>query len=318
MDKNDMARFLDNRLSEEEHAGAVAHLSASDEDAELLADAGYLLRDLEAEDGLVAADDAAAEPDADGDTGSGAKVLPLRPPSTAHTWRRPPARWLALAAVLAGVLLIPLAISRSGGRGPGDPAQFAALLASREAGLPTDWDRRSWTVRRGGGDPVVDNARAARLGVLHLDLELAVAARQAEETEVLAERIASMMDEMPAGGTVAVSYREIAARAGEPPEALASLLARGREDLAGFVDQDHFALGAWAEAARFAAGRRDAEFFRARASRKMLDRAGSLAGLDEEGQGAAESIRTAVQGEGQPDWAARTSHTDQLLASIGG
>ena len=48
-------------LSEEEHARALAHLSASDEDAELLADAAFMLRELEAEDGapVVATDDAA-------------------------------------------------------------------------------------------------------------------------------------------------------------------------------------------------------------------------------------------------------------------
>jgi hypothetical protein len=84
------------------------------------------------------------------------------------------------------------------------------------------------------------------------------------------------------------------------------------------VDEDHFALGAWAEAARIAVRQQDGAFFRARASRKMLDRAASLPSLDPEARTTVEAIRTATQAEGQPDWTSLQTHTDQLLRSLGG
>lgn len=314
MDKNDLARFLDGGLSEEERASAVAHLSASDADAELLADAAAVLRELEAEDGIVIAPRADDADDADPDAET--KIIPLRPPSTERTRRRLPTRWLALAAMVAGVVLVPLALSRSGG-GPGNPGQYAALLANREAGLPAGWlNQPPWPVTRGGGTPVVDNARAAQLGALHVELELAVAARQKEETELLAGRIEALLADVPAAGLVAPTYDEIGTRAGKPPAALAKLLEDGRENMAMFVDEDHFALGAWAEAARLAAASRDAEFFAARASRKMLDRAGEMS-LDPEALGAVEAIRTASQRDGQPDWAVLEAQSKQLLGRLG-
>src|SRR5687768_3625524 len=100
-------------MPEEERGSTVAHLSGSDADAGLLADAAYLLRELEAEEGVVVIDDddAAGHAHADDvDTGTDPKVVPLRPPSTRRTRpRRLPARWMALAAMVAGVLLVPLA-----------------------------------------------------------------------------------------------------------------------------------------------------------------------------------------------------------------
>lgn len=315
MDNNDLARFLDRSMSEDELGRAVAHLAASDEDAEVLGDAAYLLRELEAEDGvvIVADDEDGALPSADADGERDPKVVPLRPPSTRSGWRRAPARWLALAAVLAGVLLVPLALSRSGSRDPGD---FATLLASRDAGLPPGWiDSERWPVTRGGDDPVVEKARAARLGALQVDLEVAVAARQAEATSRRSAQIAERLNDVPGSGAVAAAYRDIGARAGQPAEALAPLVAGARESLAMFVDEDYFSLGAWTEAASLAARRRDAAFFRARASRKMLERAASLPSLDAEGRATVRAIQTAVQAQ-QPDWTVLARQSDVLLAQI--
>jgi hypothetical protein len=312
MDLNDLSRFADGRMPPSERESAIAHFAESDGDAELLGDVAYMLRDLEGQEGVV------IDPPADADDAE-TKVIPLRPPSTARTRPRLPARWLAMAAMVAGVLLVPLALSRSGG-GPGDPGQYAALLERREAGLPADWmDIPRWPVTRGGGgDPMIDNARAARLGALQVDLELAVAARQADETRLLAAQIENMLGDVAAGGAVASTYRDIGAQAGEPPEAVAELLEEGRESVAMFVDEDHFALGAWTEAARIAVRQQDEAFFRARASRKMLDRAASLPSLDEEARSAVEAIRAALPREGQPDWTRLQTDTDQLLRSLGG
>jgi hypothetical protein len=316
MDDNDRARFVDGLMPETERNATVAHLAASEEEAALLADVAYMLADLDPEGGVVADedDDADAVPVHAGvDTGTDAKVVPLRPPSTRRGWRRAPARWMALAAMVAGVLLVPLALSRSGSSEPGD---FAVLLANREQGLPQGFaDRDRWSVTR-GGETAADNALAARLGALQVDLELAAAAGQAGETQLLSDAIASRVDDVPGAGMVAAAYRNIGTRAGEPAQALAGPLAEARESLALFVDEDHFSLGAWTEAAALAVERRDAAFFRRRASRKMMDRAALLRSLEPEARGALEAIRTAARSD-QPDWTVLKTQTDALLRQIG-
>lgn len=317
MDQNDLARFLDGGMPEEERSRAVAHLSESDPDAELLADAAFMLRDLEGQEAVVVGDITRADhPHHDeADTGDDSRVVPLRPPSTARTWRRGPVRWLALAAVLAGVVLVPLALSRSGGRDSGD---FAALLAHRDTGLPAGWtERRAWSVSRGGGVPQIEDTRAVQLGALHTDLEIAVAARQADQTADLAGQIVARLRDVTAGGTVAPAYEAIGARAGDSPQALAEPLKTARENLAGLAGDDYFALGAWTEAAMLAAERRDAAFFQARASRTMLDRAASLTSDDPEARAALDAIRAAA-GADPPDWAALQTQTRALMRRIGG
>jgi hypothetical protein len=314
LDDNDLAQFLDSRLSKEGHDSTLAHLVDSDADLEVLGDAAFLLDDLGEED----------QPP--GDAGEGShpradhphrepieKVTPLPPPSTRRRWRRAPAQWMALAAVLAGVLLVPLALSRSGARDPGD---FATLLASRDAGLPSeDWVNRSrWPVTRGDANVAAENARAAQLGALQVDLEVAAAAGDAEQTHLSATRIAEMLN-MPGSGAVAAAYRDIAGRAEEPAQTLASSVADARESLALFVDEDHFSLGAWAEAASIAVQRRDIAFFRSRASRKLLGRAASLPSLGPETHVTVQAIQTAA-GADQPDWTVLADRSDALLRQI--
>lgn len=315
MDLNDVSRFVDGEMDKAEHERAVAHFSASDDDADLLADVAFLLGD--AEEAPDAADLPARAKDAAGET----KVIPLAPPSTARTRpRRVPAQWLALAAVLAGVLLIPFALSRSGGR-DGDFRDIEVLI-STSPGLPAGWEDQSrpWSVTRGSSDAVIDDARAARLGALHMDLELAVAGRQVDQTARFASQIVAMLDEsdIPAAGFAASPYRQIATRAGDPADALAPLLKEGRETLIGLVDEDAFSLGAWAEAAQVAARQRDIDFFRARASQKMADRAATLASLDDPTRTSINALRAAGEADGEVDWAALEAHARQLLGHLAG
>ncbi|HEV2148119.1 MAG TPA: hypothetical protein VGR37_12010, partial [Longimicrobiaceae bacterium] len=74
-------------------------------------------------------------------------------------------------------------------------------------------------------------------------------------------------------------------------------------------------LGAWAEAARIAAARRDAEFFRPRESRAVLGRAGEL---PEPAGAALERIRRAVEGDGAPEWNSLERGISDLLQTVGG
>ena len=58
-ERNRMAALLEGRLTERERMVALEHLSVSDEDAEVFADSAAMLRDLEAQDGIVVADETA-------------------------------------------------------------------------------------------------------------------------------------------------------------------------------------------------------------------------------------------------------------------
>ncbi len=306
---NDLARLLGpDAIPDEERSSIMARLLADDEAMSLAADTAYVLRDLEAEDGIVVVDETADdEPPRvrDAEPAYDPKVVTLPPPSTRRTWRRPPARWLALAAVLAGVLLIPLALSRFGGRD--SSGDFTALLAERQAGLPAGWEP-AWGRTRGAGSDAADNARAARLGALHTQLEVAFAGRQTSKAREISGQIATALEYVTAGGTVSPIYRDTTG-------ALAGQLAEAREGVAMLVGEDYFALGAWAEAARIAARQRDAEFFRARASRRMLDRAATVPSPEDATRAAVEKIRAALAPD-QPDWAELETQTDHLLASL--
>jgi hypothetical protein len=329
MDDNDKARFLEATMPEEERARAVAHLSVSDEDAEDVGDAAYLLRELEAEDGVpvgnaiedadvvdpVVASNVPAGVDA---AGGDPKVIPLRPPSTQRARRRVPAQWLALAAVLAGVLLVlPPTLSRSGREVPGE---YAALLANPEAGLGAGWiDNRPWSSTRSGGrdDGLTEDARAARLGALHVDLEVSLAARQAEQAERLSAQIVRYLGNVTNGGLVAAYYQEIGGRSSEPLSEHANALKEGWESLALFLPGDHLHAGAWAEAAYLAAARRDTAFFTATRSREALNQLTESPEISTRGKAAAEQILDATRESGDPDWPLLSTAAADLLAALG-
>lgn len=324
MDENDLARFLDGALSEEQRASAVAHLSDSEPDAELLADAAYLLRELGAQKAAPAEKDAEARhlPTNEKDTGSNPKVVELRPPSTTRARpRRVPARWLALAAVLAGVLLTPLALSRFGSRGPAGPGDYAALLSHPGAGLPEGWlENPAWSVTRGGpgGDPSTetDEGVAARIGALSVELELAVASRNAEQADLLCGRIEGLWSNVRAGGPFPIDCGRIVAEAGQPAAEDTPALRQGGESLAQtFLYNPHFALGAWAEAARLAAARRDAGFFEAKRSRRALDGFAQSDDLAQPAREAAQQVRAQLRSNGPANWPALRTALDRLLVA---
>lgn len=325
MDDNDKARFLEATMPEEERARAVAHLSASDEDAEDVGDAAYLLRELEAEQGVLV-DDADQETDVvladvrvepktvvDGDE---AKVIPLRPPSTQRARRRVPAQWLALAAVLAGVLLVPLALSRSGSRGIGEPSQFTAQLANPGAGLSPDWGH-PWSGTRGGSaGSEIDNSVAVEIGALHVDLEVAVAARQVEQTKWISARIPTFLEDIPGSGGLEQIYKQIGSNAGKPAEEQAQLLREAEETVAEFLQHDiHFTLGAWAEAARLAAANGDTAFFAAKRSRDALARFTRSGDVAPPTRAAAQEVQAQLERAGRLDWPLLTEKLNALLVA---
>jgi len=198
-----------------------------------------------------------------------------------------------------------------GPAGAGDPGRYAALLGAR--GIPAGWDASPWTATRAADAPLAPRARAVRVGARITDLEAAAAARDAAGTRQAAADVAALLGSLPAAGPAASLYDEVRRRAGEPAGALAPVLARGRGSAARLAGEDGVALGAWAEAARLAAARRDAAFFRSRETRAALDRAARAGALPGEARAAVERLRRA--GGGEPDWPALQRDATALLAA---
>jgi hypothetical protein len=306
MDPERLAALLDGRVDADERARLVARLAASSDDAAVFADALAVTVELQAED-AAAARGAAGE----GDDGQGAAVIPLRP--ARRRWPGVPRRWLALAAAATVVALVPLAWSARKSP-PAGVETYAALL--RGGGLPAGWNARPWPATRADADPLTPGARGARIGARLVDLRLAVRARDPAAKRLAAE-VAGLLEALPASGPATAVYREVERRAGGPPEALEPLLERGERAASRLAGGEAVALGAWAEAARLAAARRDAAFFRARASRDALRRAAVDAALPAPARAAARRVDAALRAEGATDWPALGGDLDQLLGALG-
>lgn len=299
LDAERLAALLENRTGQDERAKLLAHMAGSDDALGVYADAVAAVGEAGAGSGIgiVAAD---------------APVRHIaRPPMP--SWR-----WVALAAVLAGVVAAPLLLRRTRSANREDPARFVNSLTASRSPLPAQWSATPWPGMRGGGQSLTATARAARLGARLVDLELAVRARDTTVAGLAAE-IASLLEDVPAAGPVATMYREAGQRAaaGATPPALEPLLKRARLAVAGFADADVFQIAAWAEAGRVAAARRDAEYFRAPASRALLGHAAALSGLPAPARAVLRRIQSDLLPAG-PDWSRLEPDLGELLQALGG
>ena len=296
-DAERLAALLDGRLDERRRAEAVARLASSDAELEVFVDALAVMREMEA-----------------GDAADG--VVPLRPPARKPWWRRPGGHWAAVAAVLVGLALLPVLWTRSQGPDVRDPGSYAALLEDRGAGIPAGWDRSPWGTTRGPGDPLTEQARAVRVGAGVTDLEVAVASRDPRAAEIAAE-IDALLGGVPGGSGAAMYYREIGRRAGGGQDQLRPLMMEGRRAAAALLGDSLVAVGAWAEAARLAAARRDEEFFRSPGTRAILAQIEAMADLPSPARATAGRIQSAVAVDGAPDWAGLERDAAELLAALG-
>ena len=317
-DDERVAAFLDGRMDARRREEMLAHLAGSDEDRAVLAGTAAILRQLEEADAAPAS----ARHDAPApDEG----VFPLharRPPPPGgdqEVGRRAPVlRWVALAAVLAGVALVAGRALQDRASATGEPVRLAARLEHGAQGLRAGWtDRRPWTSARGddgGGAPSAGERRAssARAGAMLVDLAVAVQARDALATRVLATQLAARFD--PAGGRGG-ALRRIADGAGGSPERLRPLIGEATERIAKRLDRDALRLGAWTEAAGLAAARRDAGFFRDPATRRMLDRAGRLTQADPAADAALRQVRL-LSAADPPRWEALAPAVDALAREL--
>jgi len=151
-------------------------------------------------------------------------------------------------------------------------------------------------------------------------MDMVVSANAGDRAKVSerAERAAAMLESANEYGPsfATTVYREIAQLTSwTRPDVLRRLKA-ARTDVLSYVDPDYFALGVWTEAGRLASIQKDAAFFRTRDSRKALEKAVSLPGLNEDAKAAATSL-LAVQGQGTiQDWTSVSRDVDALQRGL--
>lgn len=338
-DDERLAAFLDGRLDERGRNEMLARLTADDEAYERFAGTASILRQAEAEEAALA-----AVPDAspDEDVATDAEMAPVAaedlPPVdeparnvifladrarepradpapdavSTPAWNRGTAlRWMALAAVLAAVALV-VGPWRPRASAAGDPVRLAARLEPSGSGLPGVW--YPWSSARGNE---ADNGRtpeekAARAGGLLMDLAMAVQGRDSVRTSELAVQAGARFD--PNAGPTG-PLKKIEAAAGSEPGALLPLVAQATERIAKQRGQrDALQLGAWIEAARIAAKRRDAAFMCDGETRRMLDRARSVPSAGE----AVRQVRLLLPEPCAPRWDALPGALYDLASEVGG
>ncbi len=142
LDAETLAALMEGRLSDDERARALAILRDSDADLEVLGDAAAVLEALE---GAVPAREGEPKPG-----------TPSRSTAPGRSWTR----WLPLAAVLAGLSVIPFL---GGPDGPDLADLRRALGAVGPLASPLDLPPAAGgdAVRSGGADPLLDSLSAS-------------------------------------------------------------------------------------------------------------------------------------------------------------
>lgn len=281
-----LAALLDGRLDAHRRDELLAELAASEDDFDAYADAVAITAELES------------------DT---PQVTPIHAAPSRRRGLAP--RWLALAAVLAGIALAPWLWTRFA-------ADRGGLVAIEAGALPAGWDASPWGATRGAGDPLTDEARAVRLGARMVDVELAVRGRD-PATAQFATETAILLEGIQGAAPAAGIYREVARRAGEPAERLEPLLEQGREVVPQIAGEEGVKMGAWLESARIAAATRDRAFYASRATRSQLERMARDSSLDPAAQNAVDRIRAATASPGDDDWASVQREATTLLRLLG-
>jgi hypothetical protein len=288
-----LAALLDGRLDADGHADILSRLATDDEALATYAEAAAVTRALEEED-------------------AAAGVTPLRPAARRTSPFSGARRWGAVAAVAAAVALAPLAWNRMRPAGLQEPGALAERLSTTGTALPAGWDPSPWGSTRSASDPMTPRARAIRIGARLVELELALRGQDPAAARTAAQ-VAILLGELPGSGPAVSIFRDIQARAGAPWAELEPQMEQGTEAAAAMAGEEDVRLGAWLQAARIAAARKHAEFFRTRATKAAL----KYLHQDPATRPAAERIRTLTNAEGAPDWDALVVGLAGALRAVG-
>jgi hypothetical protein len=206
--------------------------------------------------------------------------------------RTPVARtlWRVVPLAAAAGLLIAVLPRTQGWWGPDPLPQTAAAIArpltqraDLAGALGTEWDRRPWSVVRGGPSRLVDSAIAFRLGVRAVDLEVALATADAARAGRLAGEILASLAGVPFSDAVRADYAalRIQIAGGTPRNTLLAIAARAERAMEEFLRSPSFAFGRWVGAGELAARTRSAAFFASDGTTRFLESAAD-AGSDAE------------------------------------
>jgi hypothetical protein len=240
-----LALLLDGRLPAEERERLLAALAHDPEMLAVLADASAALA-----------------------TPGGAIT------SRSEPWRVPPGLWVALAAGIVAVVAVPLGVqrwqdARVEPQAAADPvASYVAMLDGARSAPALEL--APWSATRSIRGPTPVSALPWRIGARFVDLEIAVSARDSATSVRVATEVASLLEEAGVAAPTRAVFLDTAAMVREAAGAWRSQARRARADAVRSIGDDAVSGGAWIEAARYAAVRRDAAFFGAGRSRAAV------------------------------------------------
>ncbi len=199
-------------------------------------------------------------------------------------------RWILYGAAAAAAGLVALVVGTPlldtlTGRGLGPELPVHALIRPLVAGgpgaTPAPFDGAGWSRARsaeGFTAGLGPEQRSFRAGVRAVDLELALAAGDAQRAREALRELADLVASFELSEAVAAAYGEIGEQleAGEPPESLSPASRRIDPWLAEAADGGWYRFGKWAEAGRAAAAAGSVDFFRRRAVRRFPQQAREL------------------------------------------
>jgi hypothetical protein len=330
MDDERVAALYDGRLDAHERDELHRQIMADDFELDVFGETAAVLRELEEAQASASSapvervipissrrppapelvvTDSAASPDVADDPREGVISLDSR--------RRPSRRWAygAIAAALVALAVAPALVSRLRDTRLDDPARAVAMLDGAAARRPAEGLDAAFGITRGGpGQPRELEPTAVRVGAYLVDLELAAASRDTT-VRALSDKVAGLMDDVSGSSGTASVYRAIGSA--RPGADVKPLLAQGREAVRQAMPAEWLELGVWAEAARTAAARHDAGFFRSRRSRAAVERAAALPDPDKTIGPALNAVRGAIPTKGTPDWAKLENRLTGLLGAAG-
>ncbi len=249
----DLAAFVDGRLTGADRERVVAHVADCDRCREVVAQT--MRFQLEDAPGVSELEEGPAEVEAE----PVAEVEAF--PAAAATTQSPVRRygWLAAAAVIVAVLAV--TVSRTSWLGlAGDDTSVVALAESlSSAGASADsFDGSRWSYSRGGGGyslGLSEPERAFRLGVRLVDLELALRTRDTEGARGLLPEVSDLGSSFDGAEHIRLFYDQLESQL-ESGASASELLETSRlaaESVGEIAAGGYYALGKWAEAGRVAA-----------------------------------------------------------------
>lgn len=224
-------------------------------------------------------------------------------------WMRP--AWLAAAAAVVAAVGVGSYAWRTDRERADDPSRFVDFVEGARLESPA---MHLWTTRGGTAEPSArSEALAVRIGACITDLGLAARAGDSVAREIVASIIRTL-GEVDGSTSAIAKYRQVEAQlsAGTRPRdeqlrdaARSAALAAGRSATR---------AGAWVEAARVAAWRRERSFFTNAASRAVLDSIARVE-LPESAQDAVGRVRDTAS-EADPNWPALQGALRDLLGAL--